>query len=202
PPYILVHMLSYPPALSFFFFTLRRPPTSTLFPYTTLFRSQATAWSTSRCEAKAEFSRSNAASTQSRSMSPSTGSRSDRTGTRACPSRPASGASASPRPRRSLVSAIALIALAWLSGIEWSAIPSSVRGLLSLSNDRPTRTDHNLPVLAAPDCRFHTIMGCRRPGPPGSAPRAVVGEHREFEPQPVGGLGRRQTGDLLDPSQP
>src|SRR5699024_8772612 len=99
-------------------------------------------------------------------------------------------------------SAIALIALARLSGVEWSAIPSSVRGLLSLENDRPSRTDNNLPIFAAPDCRFHTIMGCRRPGPPGSAPRAVVGEHREFEPQPVGGLGRRQTGDLLDPSQP
>src|SRR5207248_11781825 len=33
-------MLPYPPSLLLFFFSIPRPPTSTLFPYTTLFRSE------------------------------------------------------------------------------------------------------------------------------------------------------------------
>src|SRR5438105_15014018 len=33
------HSLCYPLSLSFFFLMIRRPPRSTLFPYTTLFRS-------------------------------------------------------------------------------------------------------------------------------------------------------------------
>src|SRR6266511_1413281 len=40
PPYIVTLTYSYP---SFFFFMIRRPPRSTLFPYTTLFRSEAVA---------------------------------------------------------------------------------------------------------------------------------------------------------------
>src|SRR5439155_19927884 len=36
------HQLSHPVALPFFFLMMRRPPTSTLFPYTTLFRSHRT----------------------------------------------------------------------------------------------------------------------------------------------------------------
>src|SRR5947199_6482459 len=38
-------VLSYPCFLPFFFFMIRRPPRSTLFPYTTLFRSRTTGWS-------------------------------------------------------------------------------------------------------------------------------------------------------------
>src|SRR5215212_11148293 len=35
----------------FFFLMIRRPPRSTLFPYTTLFRSPAASWRRSRCAA-------------------------------------------------------------------------------------------------------------------------------------------------------
>src|SRR2546422_8561166 len=35
-------MICYPPFLFFFFLMIRRPPRSTLFPYTTLFRSTST----------------------------------------------------------------------------------------------------------------------------------------------------------------
>src|SRR2546429_2131931 len=35
----IVHCYVYPPFSSFFFLMIRRPPRSTLFPYTTLFRS-------------------------------------------------------------------------------------------------------------------------------------------------------------------
>src|SRR5207302_11443446 len=37
--YILCHYLIYAPFFFFFFLMIRRPPRSTLFPYTTLFRS-------------------------------------------------------------------------------------------------------------------------------------------------------------------
>src|SRR6202034_4817200 len=35
---------SYPPLVLFFFLMIRRPPRSTLFPYTTLFRSSPSCW--------------------------------------------------------------------------------------------------------------------------------------------------------------
>src|SRR5256885_6058601 len=37
--------------VSFFFLMIRRPPRSTLFPYTTLFRSRAWAWASVGCSA-------------------------------------------------------------------------------------------------------------------------------------------------------
>src|SRR5205807_9292870 len=45
PPSSLDSHLSSSPLLFFFFFLIRRPPRSTLFPYTTLFRS----WSRRQC---------------------------------------------------------------------------------------------------------------------------------------------------------
>src|SRR6266540_6332217 len=41
---------------SFFFLMIRRPPRSTLFPYTTLFRSSATSWRRCGCTTRAHSS--------------------------------------------------------------------------------------------------------------------------------------------------
>src|SRR5438445_12110510 len=57
------HTMSFTPSLIFFFLMIRRPPRSTLFPYTTLFRStshgsplpaQVPVWLITRCIARSE----------------------------------------------------------------------------------------------------------------------------------------------------
>src|SRR5436190_13247588 len=72
----LIFYLSYP-FFSFFFFFLmiRRPPRSTLFPYTTLFRSQIGARRRSSPTTRCRLSR--AASSESRTDDRSAGSRSE-----------------------------------------------------------------------------------------------------------------------------
>src|SRR2546430_261543 len=59
--------------LFFFFLMIRRPPRSTLFPYTTLFRSRSTRWSARCCRSRRSTARS-ICCTRARSFAPSSAS--------------------------------------------------------------------------------------------------------------------------------
>src|SRR5215831_3767997 len=52
--FVLAFRMAKPPTPSFFFLMIRRPPRSTLFPYTTLFRSMKDAVAGARPDVRAE----------------------------------------------------------------------------------------------------------------------------------------------------